>query len=108
MYKVSEDYPRLKELLDSGEGVVCYIDFNVTLPSGNKFICRDIAEARMWDDGPIQYSISVRGHGYCSVYPSWFRDYSDDKMFELWKNHNVQFIDPDYERNEVELKLIEK
>ena len=108
MYMVSEDYPRLKELLDNGERIACYIDEKFTLPSGNELVCRDIAEARKFDDGPIQYNIGVRGHGYCSVYPEWFRDYSDENMFKLWKNLNVQFIDPDYSRNNVELKLIEK
>lgn len=101
---VSEDYPRLKELLDNGERIACYIDEKFTLPSGNEIICRDIAEARMFDDGPVQYNIGVRGRGYCSVYPAWFRDYSKGAMFELWKNLNVQFIDPDPSRNNVELK----
>ena len=105
MYKASEDYSRLKELLDKGERIVCYIDEKFTLPSGNVIVCRDIAEAGKFDDGSVQYSIGVRGRGYCSVYPSWIRDYSDEWMFELWKNCNVQFIDPDSSRNNVKLKL---
>ena len=104
---VSEDYPRLKELLDNGERIACYIDEKYTLSSGNEVVFRDIAEARMFDDDPIQYNIGVRGRVYCSVYPAWFRDYSDEKMFEIWKSLNLQFIDPDYSRNNVELKLIE-
>lgn len=50
MYKVSENYPRLKELLDSGERIVCYIDFTIDLSSGEKYTFRDIAEAIRWEE----------------------------------------------------------
>ena len=98
MYKASEDYPRLKELLDKGERIICYIDFQF----GNKeWKFLDIAEAYKIIR---EYNIGVRGHIYCSVDPDWFDDYTDERMFELWKNLNVQFIDPDPDRNNVELK----
>lgn len=106
MYKASEDYPRLKELLDSGEKIVCYVDYKIELSDGTQYICRDIAEARRFEN-PIQYSIGVRGHGYSSVYPDWFRNYSEDALYKLWTYDHVQFIDPDPNRNNVEL-VIEK
>ena len=104
MYKASEDYPRLKELLDNGERIVCYVDFTVDLSSGERCTFRDVADAIRREE-PCQYEIGVRGHGYCSVYPEWFRDYSDEALFKLWAFHHVQFIDPDYERNNIELVI---
>lgn len=59
-------------------------------------------------ENPTQYSIGVRGHGYGSVYPDWFHNYSEDALYKLWAYDHVQFIDPDPNRNNVELKLIEK
>lgn len=107
MYKASEDYPRLKELLDSGGRIVCYVDYKIELSDGTQYICRDIAEARRFEN-PTQYSIGVRGHGYGSVYPDWFHNYSEDALYKLWAYDHVQFIDPDPNRNNVKLKLIEK
>lgn len=38
-YLGSRDYPRLKQLLDEGYVIACFVDYNF----GDNFKCRDIA-----------------------------------------------------------------
>lgn len=102
-YKVSKDYKRLKELLDKGDKVVCFID-NDWNRKGH--IVTDIAFARCTGIGEfMEYYIYCRGIGYLSIFPSCYRDFSDEKLYDAFECDNVQFIDPDYERNTLELEL---
>lgn len=101
-YKVSKDYKRLKQLLDGGNKVVCFVNFDWSRKGD---IVTDIARAKCVGSGEYkEYSISARGIGYFSVYPSWYSDFSDDKLYRGFEYYNVQFIDPDYERNTLELE----
>lgn len=103
MYKASEDYPRLKELLDSGEIIVCFIDYDFGIKSTIR--CRDIAKAKKISKGEnTEYGIYARGVGYCSVYPFWNDKFTDECLYNHWKRANVQFIDPDGRRNTVTLR----
>lgn len=101
-YKVSKDYKRLKQLLDKGEKVVCFVDFDWNR-KGN--IVTDIAIARFVGSGENrEYIISCRGIAYISIYPLWYSDFSDEKLYGVFEQDNVQFIDPDYTRNNIELE----
>lgn len=101
-YKVSKDYKRLKQLLDEGNKIVCFIDFDC---SRNGDIVTDIACAKCVGSGEYkEYYIYARGIGYFSVYPSWYSDFSADKLYSEFECYNVQFIDPDYQRNNLELE----
>lgn len=101
-YKVSKDYKRLKQLLDQGDKVVCFVNFNWDMKGD---IVTDIALAKCVGSGEnIQYCISCRGISYISVYPLWYSDFSDEKLYDVFEHDNVQFIDPDYERNTLELE----
>lgn len=101
-YKVSKDYKRLKQLLDQGDKVVCFVDFDWNRKGD---IVADIALAKRVGSGEyMEYAVSCRGIGYISIYPSWFSDFSDEKLYEAFEQDNVQFIDPDYERNTIELE----
>lgn len=101
-YKVSKDYKRLKQLLDQGDKVVCFVDFDWDR-KGN--IVTDIALAKCVGNGEnLQYSISCRGIGYFSVYPLWYDGFTDEGMYKAFENDNVQFIDPEYDKNPLELE----
>ncbi len=105
-YKVSKDYPRLKQLLDEGHRIVCWVTYDFSCGRWEKpYWVTDIAEAVYRDAGEnSEYMIASRGRGFCSVYPFWeSTKYSDELMFQLWKEDNLQFIDPDASRNTLEL-----
>ena len=101
-YKISKDYKRLKQLLDQGDKVVCFVNFD-WYRKGD--IVTDIALARVIGSGEnIEYIISCRGLIYISIRPLWFSDFSDEKLYKVFERDNVQFIDPDYERNTLKLE----
>lgn len=101
-YKVSKDYKRLKQLLDEGNIVVCFIDY-YWKPKDN--MVTDIALARCSGSGEsLRYSISCRGNGYFAVYPLLEANFTDEALYKALGYDNVQFIDPDYERNTLELE----
>lgn len=101
-YKVSKDYKRLKQLLDEGNKVVCFVDYDWNRECN---IVTDIALAKCVGNGENkEYSISSRGIEYVSIYPLWYYDFSDDRLYKAFEYDNVQFIDPDYERNTLELE----
>lgn len=59
-YKVSKDYPRLKQLLDEGHKVVCWVTYDWS--QGDGHMVTDIAEAKRIGEGEyMHYMISVRG-----------------------------------------------
>lgn len=101
-YKISKDYKRLKQLLDQGDKVVCFVNFDWDRKGD---IITDIALARLVGSGEdIEYIISCRGLAYISIHPLWYSDFSDEKLYKVFEQDNVQFIDPDYERNTLKLE----
>ena len=98
-YKVSKDYPRLKQLLDSGHWVACW----VTHDYGH--IVTDIALANhRGAEGYEQYSVSCRGTVFDDAFPQWLENYTEEYLYNSWAKMNLQFIDPDYERNTLDLE----
>lgn len=98
-YKISKDYKRLKQLLDQGDKIVCFVNFDWDRKGD---IVTDIALARLVGSG--EYIISCRGLAYISIQPLWYSDFSDEKLYKVFEQDNVQFIDPDYERNTLKLE----
>lgn len=98
-YKVSKDYLRLKQLLDSGHWVVCWVTYDWSRGDGH--MVTDIARA-IHEYGC--YSVSCRGTIFACVCPMEFDNYTDEYLYSSWENMNLQFIDPDYERNTLELE----
>ena len=82
-YKTSKDYARLKELLDAGYYVVCFIHYD---PQGTKYKFQDICIAEKRKDG---YEFFARGNGYLSIYEEW-----GDKFKELCEDSGVEFVEP--------------
>ena len=105
-YKVSKDYPRLKQLIDEGHKVVCWVTYDWS--RGNGDMVTDIAEAKRIGEGEyMHYMISVRGCCFNDVFPNWKEfDYSDEWMFERWEADNIQFIDPGPSRNTLDLERV--
>lgn len=102
-YKVSKDYPRLKHLLDNGHWVVCWVTYDWS--RGNGYMVTDIAQAKRRGSGCYEcYTVSCRGTVFDDVYPQWFENYTEEYLYKRWAKMNLQFIDPDYERNTLELE----
>lgn len=103
-YKVSKDYPRLKQLLDEGYKIVCWVTWDWSL--GENDMVTDIAEAKRLGEGEyLKYMIYVRGTCFFEAHPNWKEFNQNDKwMYKLWKKDNLQFIDPDPERNTLTLE----
>lgn len=99
-YKVSKDYKRLKQLLDKGNSVVCFVDFS----HGGEYIT-DIAYAKRKGKGKYEhYNIYYNGRLHVTIYTTWCSGFVDEKIYKMFEGGNVQFIDPDYERNTLELE----
>ncbi len=102
-YKVSKDYPRLKQLLDSGHWVACWVTYDWS--RGNGHMVTDIAQAKHRGvEGYEQYSVACRGTGFDDIFPQWMENYTEEYLYKSWEDMNLQFIDPDYERNTLELE----
>ena len=102
-YKVSKDYPRLKQLLDSGCWVACWVTYDWS--RGDGYMVTDIAQAKHRGEGSYeQYTVSCRGTGFDDVYPSWFEGFNEEYLYKRWEKMNLQFIDPEYERNTLDLE----
>ncbi len=82
-YKTSKDYARLKELLDAGHYVVCFIHY---APQGTEYDFQDICVANKRKYG---YEFNARGIGYLSINEAW-----GDKFNELCEDSGVEFIEP--------------
>ena len=98
-YKTSKDYKRLKELLDAGYEVVCFItyDFNY-YHRGEKdyepIMVTDVCMGRLLDKGNKyeRYSLFCRGTGFIDY---WKVDYDYKYTFEeLLEAQKVEFIEP--------------
>lgn len=81
-YKTSKDYARLKELLDAGYYVICFIHYD---PQGTHYEFQDICIAKRKDG----YEFCARGIGYLSIYEEW-----GDKFNELCEDSGVEFVNP--------------
>ena len=106
-YKVSKDYPRLKQLLDDGHKVVCWVTYDIGLGHfENKCMVTDIMQAQRRGIGEgLTYAVSVRGCTFMEFHPSWeWERYSDEDMFREFRHFNLQFIDPNAERNTLDLE----
>ena len=102
-YKVSKDYPRLKQLLDSGCWVACWVTYEWCHSDG--YMVTDIAQARHRGKEEYEfYSVSCRGSVFDRVFPLGFDNYTEEYLYKSWEKMNLQFIDPDYERNTLELE----
>lgn len=105
-YKVSKDYPRLKQLLDERHKVVCWVTYDWS--QGNGYMVTDIAESKRIGEGEyMHYMISVRGYCFFEVFPNWVElDCTDELVFKRWEADNLQFIDPDPSRNTLDLERV--
>ena len=99
-YKTSKDFKHLKELLDAGKEVVCFItyDFNERHKGEKDYkpiITTDVCMARLADKGSKyeNYHLSCRGTGFITY---WTRDFDYKYTFEeLCEAQNVEYIEPD-------------
>ena len=102
-YKVSKDYPRLKQLLDSGHWVACWVTYEWSHSDG--YMVTDIAQAKHCGKEEYEcYSVTCRSTGFDHVFPSSFDFYSEENLYKSWEKMNLQFIDPDYKRNTLDLE----
>ena len=103
-YKTSKDYKRLKELLDSGHSVICFVPFNNRrwhFKDKDNSIYATIDEnpgiciAQLNDKGSKweYYSLECYGKQYIHFYTKHTKD---DCTFEgMLESNNVEFIEPD-------------
>ena len=105
-YKVSKDYPRLKQLLDEGHKVVCWVTY--AWDRYGECTVTDIAESqRFGKEVYMCYKIKVRGYCFFDIFPNWEEiNYTDEKMYKEWEGFNLQFIDPDPSRNTLDLERV--
>lgn len=82
-YKTSRDYKRLKELLDKGYQIVCFVDYKWS----DQSVVRDICIAK-YINTTEEYPFTVRG--LCYMDWSHNRKYTFDEICEAV---NVEFID---------------
>ena len=94
---MSEDYGKLRKLLDDGNVVVCFVNYVYDVGGGRKITYRDVAKAKSNDYNPFSknygYIVEARGIRYLE----W-----DARMTELrgmtfegmCEEMNLQFIDP--------------
>ena len=108
-YKVSKDYPRLKQLMDEGHKIVCWVTYDIHHDrKENKLLETDIMQACKRGEGEnVEYAVSVRGYCFLDYHPGWACDrYSDERMFADFETFNLQFIDPDAKRNTLSLRSV--
>ena len=99
-YKTSKDFKHLKELLDAGKEVVCFITYdfnehNKEKPDYEPIITTDVCTAKVLSKGTEyeQYTISCRGTGFLNYWKHGF-DYKYT-FEELCEAQNVEYIEPD-------------
>jgi hypothetical protein len=85
-YKTSKDYARLKELLDAGYYIVCFIRYDAS----DTMTFHDICLARRIDSGDVGYEFSSRGISYLTYFPK----YHNFTFEEICKTDGVEFIEP--------------
>ena len=97
-YKTSRDMRRLKELLDQGYEVVCFITYDWNRLSKDKpdyvaMMTTDVCMARYQEAGEYsRYTISCRGTSFMD-YWLYGIDY-DYSFLELLESEDIQFIEP--------------
>lgn len=84
-YITSKDYPLLKELLDQGKRVVCFISYEQ--PHGLSK-ATDIAYARKSIFHDIEYLVGVRGNCYFSSFEK------EGNFIQLCEEFSLEFIPP--------------
>lgn len=98
-YKTSKDYKRLKELLDAGNEVICFVTwdfngFNRGKDGYEPMMTTDVCMARIDDAGKEteNYRISCRGTTFITYWTKYFKyDYTFEELLE---KENVEFIEP--------------
>ena len=88
-YKTSRDYSRLKQLLDEGMGIVCFVAYITAWRAPDDPPIRDVCKAMKTGEG--DYELFSRGVGYAS-YWSKYHKFTFEKLME---ECNVEFIEPD-------------
>lgn len=96
-YKTSKDFTHLRELLDKGIRVVCFVtyNFNKFHPDEEPIITTDICFGKVLNEGSPEYkhySFGARGIEYCDYWPSMDRE---KKTFEeTCEEYNIEYIEP--------------
>lgn len=87
---------RLKELLDKGYEVVCFITHNIATESANPINVTDICTAKYIEEGRYsRYVLESRGCGFIRY---WKGSQAYGYTFlELLEAHDIQFIEPTIE-----------
>ena len=99
MYRTSKDYTHLKELLDSGQRVVCFVEW----VGPSKGVYTDMCYACLENpDSPEyrHYAFKVRGFGYGDYWPQIHKDHMDEKyenftFEEYCESLKLEYIEPD-------------
>ena len=81
-YKTSKDYTHLRELLDQGKEVVCFVTYNFNRwhPEEEPMMVTDVCKAKLLNENSPEYrhySFGARGIGYGDYYP-----YDDEFTFD--------------------------
>ena len=96
-YKTSKDYKRLKELVESGIDVVCFVtwDFDcLNREEHEPMWVTDVCYCRYHNcENPeyIRYSFTSRGMCFCDYWPSM----DEGETFEQFcESNRIEFIEP--------------
>ncbi len=91
-YPFSDDYVRLRELLDRGYEVICLAEYKV-----DGYCCYDICKGAFRESGNEEFSryvFSARGIEYCSWNSRQSMRYGDYPSFEdMMALHKIKFLD---------------
>ena len=92
---MSDDYEKLRKLLDEGYVVVCFVNYHYDT-GGRKILFRDVAKAKNKDCNPISknYGYIVEARGI--IYLDWDRKMKElrDVSFEqMCEEIGLEFID---------------
>ena len=96
-YKTSKDYKHLKELVESGKEVVCFVTWNFNLRSNDEWpmIVTDICLAKYFPNENkkyVRYSFSSRGHIFGDYWPDMDEiKYTFEDLCEML---SVEYIEP--------------
>ena len=96
-YKTSKDYTHLRELLDQGKEIVCFVTYNFNRfhPDQEPMMVTDVCMARLLspdNEKYRRYSFSVRGHGYGDY---WVDMDKDRFTFEEYcEADELEYIEP--------------
>lgn len=93
---MSEDYEKLRKLLDDGNVVVCFVNYVYDVGGGRKITYRDVAKVKSndYNQNSPNYGYVVEARGI--VYMNWDRRMKElrDVSFEtMCEEINLQYID---------------